>query len=207
MQYKRMQQEIRKKSSSLSFKYGALFLFFIVSIVISACGTTASTAGVSTDPQPPTSINLNKPSLTPTPALAPQWCGIWITNASPAYSTSSVIPLYAKFTLRDKDGNPAGIDQASVVFHIQWGDLGSEDVYGQTTADGLAVSSVRMSGHSLGINRLSLVTADFQSGSVTCKVGEDRPASFTMVPALAAAPTAKATPGGRPRSGGGGKLP
>lgn len=192
MQKKTIKKQPKKVSPiSLSFKYGAIFLLFTLSIVIVACGSnisnstitsTGATATTGTPRATPT-INFSKLNqLSPTPTLPAQWCGIWVTNESPVFSNGGTIPIYAKF-VSQQGGNPVGIAGATVNITIQWGDLSYapplQPVY--TTSDGLATTYAIMSGHSFATNKLSLITATFTSGSVSCSVGTDRPASFTLV--------------------------
>jgi hypothetical protein len=189
-----MQQKIAKKSQknrsfvSLSFKYGFIFLLSALSIILVACGANSSSgsniaAGATATPQATkTMINLNSVNqISPTPTLPPQWCGIWITDESPVYSSNGTIPIYAKF-VSQQNGNPVGIGNATVNITIQWGDLTTPPMNPvTTTANGLVTAYASMSGHSGAINKLSLVTATFTAGSVTCSVGADRPASFALL--------------------------
>ncbi len=206
MQKKTIKKQPKKASPiSLSFKYGAIFLLLTLSIIIVACGSNtsgttitsagATTTATTTSKATPT-INFSKVNqLSPTPTLPPQWCGIWVTNASPVFSSGGSIPIYAKF-VSQQGGNPVGIAGAAVSITIQWGDLSTPiSLQTITTSDGLATTYASMQGHSFAVNKLSLITATFSSGSVSCSVGTDRPASFALVAGSTAKPknTAKTT--------------
>jgi hypothetical protein len=201
MQHKKTQKN--RSFVSLSFKYGVIFLLFTLSIILVACGAnsegnTATSAGATATPKATsTMINFNKINqVSPTPALPAQWCGVWVTNESPAYSGGS-IPIYAKF-VKQQDGNPVGIGGASVSITIQWGDYSTPPPLSTTTtADGLGIVYASMAGHAGAINKLSLITATFNSGSVTCSVGTDRPASFALTAGVATTKTPTPTGGRR----------
>ena len=170
---------------SLSFKYRFIFFLLTLSTILVACGANSNSAtgsGVTSTPTATTPmINFNKVNqISPTPTLPAQWCGVWVTNESPAYNGGGSIPIYAKF-VKQQDGNPVGIGGASVNITIQWGDYSTPvPLSAITTADGLAIIYASMAGHAGAINKLSLITATFNSGDVTCSVGTDRPASFAL---------------------------
>lgn len=196
-----MQQKIAKKSQknspfvSLSFKYGVIFLLLALSMILAACGANASSssqtaAGATATPKATsTMINFNKVNqISPTPTLPAQWCGVWVTNESPTYGSS--IPIYAKFTTQ-QDGNPVGIGNATVNFLIQWGDLTTQNQSAITSADGLATTTISSAAHGGAISKLSLITATFVSGNVTCSVDTSRPASFALISGTTKTKTSK----------------
>ncbi|WP_126548476.1 hypothetical protein [Dictyobacter kobayashii] len=152
----------------------------LLSVVVVACGANADTTTAAAQPQPTTTINLNGSSLTPTPTLPPQACGVWLLNSSPTFDEKGVITIYAKFIKNDENGNPVGIGGAGVNFNITWGDLSTTQLNAVTTSDGLAVANLPMAGHVAAINRLSLITAQFSSGNVSCQVDNTRPQSFVV---------------------------
>jgi hypothetical protein len=185
--------------------FGAILLLLLMSILIAGCGVNNSTtAQTSTDaPQPTTTIHFNTANLSPTPTLPPNWCGIWVVNASPYYSASGVVTVYAKFT-SNNNGNPVGIAGATVNLTVQWGDLSTPPVSPvQTSSTGLATITLPMGSHYAAINKLSLITAQFTGGGQSCSVDQTRAASFTLI--QGAAPTKKGTTtvttGGTPGGG------
>ena len=66
------------------FKAGSVFLLFLVSILIVACGSASATAGLGSPPVTLT-INLNQNFASPTPTLPPYACAAWATESSPVY--------------------------------------------------------------------------------------------------------------------------
>ncbi|GCF07382.1 hypothetical protein [Dictyobacter arantiisoli] len=195
-----MQHNIKKhkkntSSVSLSLKCGAILLLLTLSIIVVACGSNTTTmATTDTAPKSTATISFNKAHLSPTPTLAPQFCGAWITNESPAYSGGGVIPIYGNFG-NNVNGNFSGIPGATVTFNVAWGDYSSSPYPATTSSDGLAVAYIPMGGHAGAINHLSLVTATFQSGDKSCSVGSDRPASFVLVTGAPSTPTKTFNPG------------
>jgi hypothetical protein len=196
-----MQQKTAKKPQknrsfvSLSFKYGFIFVLVTLSIALVACGANSSgnsitAAGATPTPKATaTMININDANqLSPTPTLPAQWCGLWMTDESPIYSSGGNIPIYAKF-VSQQEGNPVGIGNATVYITVQWGDLTTNTFTPPlTSASGLTTFNIPMSGHSGAINKLSLVTATFSAGGVTCSVGTDRAASFALITGITTAP-------------------
>src|ERR1700676_5263630 len=83
---------------SLSVKCGIALLLTLLSILVVACGggTGANVANLG-DPQATMTIKMGGNQGSPTPALPGEWCGIWVTNPTPAY-TASTVAVYAKFT-------------------------------------------------------------------------------------------------------------
>ncbi|GER86023.1 hypothetical protein KDW_01850 [Dictyobacter vulcani] len=180
MQQKLTTANIKVSPISFSLKCGSILLLLLLSTMIVACGANSDTTNAADAPQPVATINLNGSKASPTPAIPPQSCGVWLENASPNFSAGGVIPLYAKFTL-NKDGNPQGIAQAGVTFTVHWGDGTAYTAYGTTGSDGLAVASVPMLGHAAAVYHLSLITATFSSGNVSCAVDDKRPQSFVLI--------------------------
>ncbi|GCE24742.1 hypothetical protein KDA_02260 [Dictyobacter alpinus] len=201
MQQKSITANIKVSPISFSFKYGSILLLFLLSTLVVACGANSdTTAGAAGTPEPTTKININS-LASPTPTLPPQWCGVWLLNASPTFDENGFINIYGKFTL-NKDGNPQGIPQANVTFNVHWGDGSFVPVPASTTSDGLAVASLSMRGHAAALNRLSLITATFTSGNVTCTVDEKRPQSFVVINGVKVKGTVNPTtkPGRKPRN-------
>lgn len=183
--------------------FGAILLLLLMSILIAGCGANNTTTQTSADePKPTATIRFNNNNLSPTPTLPPNWCGIWVVNASPYY-TNGTITVYGKFSANN-NGNPVGIAGATVNMTVQWGDLVTEPVPPvQTASNGLATVTLRMGSHYAAINKLSLITAQFSSGNQSCSVDQSRPASFTLI--QGASPTKKGTATSTTTTGGGRK--
>ncbi|BCL84276.1 hypothetical protein ccbrp13_67410 [Ktedonobacteria bacterium brp13] len=176
------------------------FLLLLLSILIAACGASGTTVQASnTDPKPTATIQFNNNSLTPTPTLPPVWCGIWVVNESPYYTPNGIITVYGKFSA-NTNGNPVGISGATATITVQWGDLQTSSLPATTTATGLVTQSFPMGSHAGAVDKLSLITAQFNSGTQSCSVDSTRPASFTLIPG---APVTTRTPPARTGGGGG----
>jgi hypothetical protein len=185
-------QSVKKRSIfPPHFKYGAILLLFALSLLIAACstGSNAATNGDTTLGAGSTAtIHLGN-NLSPTPSLAPYWCGAWITKSTVPYDPQGVVALYAKYT-RNVDGNPIGIAGAQVQALIQWGDGSTLPMTQTTSSDGLAVFFAPIGDKAGAVNKLSLATFTFNApGANTCTVDSKRPASFVIV-----APIATPTP-------------
>lgn len=190
------------RSSSYVLKIGAIFLLLLLGILVAACGSSGTQVTTANEPTPVATIHLGNTDLSPTPGLSPDWCGIWVTNSSPPISLGT-INIYAKF-VQNKDGNPIGIAGAQVTINIQWGDGTPQPSPPLTTSStGLVTYNVSMMGHSGAINKLSLITGTFSSGSATCSVDNSRPASFVLVAGGAGSPSATKT-SNQPTGGNGG---
>ncbi|GAC1357425.1 MAG: hypothetical protein NVS2B12_01830 [Ktedonobacteraceae bacterium] len=190
MQQKLTQAGREKSFLSFYFRYGSIFLLLVLSVLLVACsaGANTNTNGDNTlNTGSTAAIHLGANS-SPTPSLAPYWCGAWITRSTVPYDPKGVIALYAKYT-RNVDGNPIGVAGAQVQALIQWGDgTPPFPMVQTTTSDGLAVFFVPIGDRSAAINKLSLATFTFTApGASQCEVDGKRPASFVIVPASAAA--------------------
>lgn len=194
-----------KASFSLYLKCGAILLLFALSVLIAACSSSPPTDTSLGDPTVTVTINLNQSALSPTPTLPPYTCGAWVTNATPAYNTTSVVEVYAKFIHNDASDNPVGMGGASAVATIMWPDGSRNTVDATTTSDGLAVFpvSIKTASGSAAIGKVVLVTVQFTSsdGHNSCTVDQDQAAYFTLVIVSPTAtkgpsPTATGTPGG-----------
>ena len=186
MQQKSGQLIIKKGSLSLYFKYGSILLLFMLNLFIVACSAGSNTANgdSSLNVGSTATIHLGN-NLTPTPSLAPYWCGAWITKSTVPYDPNGVVALYAKYT-RNVNGNPVGIAGAQVQALIQWGDGSTLPMTQTTSSDGLAVFFAPIGDKAGAMNKLSLATFTFDApGATTCKVDGTRPASFVIVPPMA----------------------
>src|ERR1700754_3232039 len=158
MQRQMLKHSKNRISTSKFSKYGAIFLVLLLSIIIAACGAAnnnTTTANAAATPKATvTQINLN-PNLQPTPAMPQFTCGIWVTNASPIYSSAN-LPVYAQFSQND-NGNPKGIVGAAVTLNVQWGDGQTIPQSQVTSTGGLATFYLPMGQHPLAQNKLSLM--------------------------------------------------
>ncbi len=191
MQQKSGQLITKKRTLSIHFKYESIFLLFIVSLFAVACSTASNTAanGDNTLDAASTATIHFGTNLTPTPSLAPYWCGAWITKSTVPYNPNGVIALYAKYT-RNVNGNPVGIAGAQVQALIEWGDGSTLPMTQTTSSDGLAVFFAPIGDKAGAVNKLSLATFTFSApGASTCTVDSKRPASFVIV-----SPSATPTP-------------
>ncbi len=183
--------------TAIALKIGSVLLFFLLlSVLIVACGSNPSTANVNLGAPPVTvTIDLgnNTTNVSPTPPLAPYWCGAWATNTSPIFNSTATVGVYAKFT-QNVNGNPVGVSGATATASITWPD-GSVTTQGAiTTSDGLAVFFVPVANRADAVNHLTFVTVSFQKdGAPPCNVTADRAAFFTLI---VVSPTpSKGTPG------------
>ena len=194
-----MRWQLRTQSKSrfsyvLYLKCGAIFLLFLLSILIVACGSgTDTNLG-----QPPVTvtINLGHFNSSPTPPLPAYTCSAWVTNTTPGINTNSVIGVYAKF-VHNVDGNPEGVYPASATATVLWPE-GNVNVTSNTTSDGLAVFAVSTANRAADLNKIILVTVSFTgpAGVPPCTVGVDQAAYFTLVLATAVASPTTGTGGG-----------
>ena len=183
------------KSLPFSLKSAAIILLFLLSVLIVACGsnsgasTTASTGTAPGNPPITVTINLGGGNGSPTPSLAPYWCGAWATNTTPTY-TSGVVGVYAKFT-HNVNMNPVGIGGATATATVTWPDGSTSTQTVTTTDDGLAVFSVSVAGRASAVGKFTFISVTFHKDGLTdCTVPQDRVAFFTLV---VVSPTATAT--------------
>jgi len=167
-------------SHSLHLKCGAIFLLFLLSVLIVACGSNASNTNLG-QPAATVTINLDQSNGSPTPPLPEYSCSAWTTNTSPGINTPT-IGVYAKF-VHNVNGNPQGVYPASGTATVLWPDGNTVNVSANTTSDGLAVFPVSTANRSADLNKIVLVTVAFQgpSGVPPCIVSADRAAFFTLV--------------------------
>ncbi len=160
------QQEKVSISHSLYLKCGAIFLLFLLSVLIVACGSNASNTNLG-QPAATVTINLDQSNSSPTPPLPEYSCSAWTTNTS----------------LHNVNGNPQGVYPASGTATVLWPDGNPVNVSANTTSDGLAVFPVSTANRSADLNKIVLVTVAFQgpTGVPPCTVLADRAAFFTLV--------------------------
>ncbi|TMC89227.1 MAG: hypothetical protein E6J10_01520 [Chloroflexi bacterium] len=167
-------------SHSLHLKCGAIFLLFLLSVLIVACGSNSSNSNLG-QPAATVTINLDQSNSSPTPPLPEYSCSAWTTNTSPGINTPT-IGIYAKF-VHNVNGNPQGVYPASGTATVLWPDGNTVNVSANTTSDGLAVFPVSTANRSADLNKIVLVTVAFQgpTGVPPCIVTADRAAFFTLV--------------------------
>src|SRR5436305_13536024 len=172
-------------SYSVSLKCGAIFLLFLLSVLIVACGSNASNTQLG-QPDVTVTINLDQSNGSPTPPLPEYTCSAWVTNTSPGINTPT-IGVYAKF-VHNVNGNPQGVYPASGTATVLWPDGNTVNVSAETTSDGLAIFPVSTANRAADINKIVLVTVPFQGpeGVPPCVVSADRAAYFTLVIATVA---------------------
>ena len=179
--------------SSLYLKCGAIFLLFLLSMLVVACGGSGTDTNLG-EPPVTVTVNLGQFDGSATPPLPGYSCSAWVTNTTPGINTNSTIGVYAKF-VHNVDNNPEGVYPASATATVLWPD-GNVNVSATTTQDGLAVFSVSTANRAADINKIILVTVNFTaSNGTTCAVNTDRAAYFTLIYATA---VASATPNGSP---------
>ena len=185
-------------SYSLYLKCGAIFSLFTFSVLIVACGGTATNANLG-QPAVTVTINLNQSNGSPTPPLPEYTCSAWVTNTTPNINGTGIIGIYAKF-VHNVNGNPEGVFPATGQANVLWPDGNPTAVSASTTSDGLAVFPVSIANRSADINRIVLVTVSFTGpqGVPPCSVTVERAAFFTLIVASA---TASAPAGGSPTAG------
>ena len=183
---------------TLSFyiKCGAIFLLFLLSVLIVACGGDNNTAVNLGGPVVTVTISIGQSNASPTPTTPNYWCGAWATQTTAGLNPNTVVGVYAKFT-RNVNGNPEGVDGATATAVVQWPDGTSNVFTANTTPDGLAVFAVPAANKVGALNRSTLVTVTFtKPGLTSCVVDGNRAAFFTLVlasPTATASPTSTAT--------------
>src|SRR5258708_25602974 len=84
-------------SYSLYLKCGAILFLFTISVLIVACGGTATNANLG-QPDVTVTINLNQSDGSPTPPLPAYTCSACVTNTTPNLNNrTSTIAIYATF--------------------------------------------------------------------------------------------------------------
>ncbi|MDQ6659582.1 MAG: hypothetical protein M3Z24_01295 [Chloroflexota bacterium] len=180
MRFKFLQHLKTNFSVSLSVKCGAIFLLFVLSVLIVACGGSANSTDLGNPPVTVT-IDLGN-SGSPPPTPIPYSCNTWITNETPGPGVST-IGVYAKFT-HLVDGNPQGVGGASGVATVQWPDGNPDMVKATTTNDGLAVFSVSTANRAADLNKLVRVVVSFTGGpqdTPPCQDDGNQAGYFTLV--------------------------
>lgn len=189
---------VARPTLSFYIKCGALFLLFLLSVLVVACGGTDGNVANLAGPVPTVTIRIGT-NGSPTPPLPDYWCGAWATQTSPGFNPNTVVGVYAKFT-HNVNGNPEGVDGAAATAVVQWPDGTTSTLSATTTPDGLAVFSVSAGSKASAVNRSTLVTVTFTKAGLTpCVVDGTRAAFFTLVLASPTA-NASATPTGTPTS-------
>jgi hypothetical protein len=170
---------------------GAILFLLLLSVLIVACGSNSSSNDTSLGNPPVTvTIHLGNTNASPTPSLAPYWCGAWATNTTPIYNATTTVGVYAKFT-HNVNGNPEGVDAATAIATVTWPDGSTNQSQTMTTSDGLAVFSISTVNKPFAVNGITLVTVNFtKNGIPPCNVTPERAAFFTLV---IVSPTATAT--------------
>ena len=187
-----MQSQLDKKRTRffLLAKCAGILAFFVVAVIVVACGSDTTQVAPGT-PVATLTIVFGQSNASPTPALAPYYCGGWATDTTPAYSPNSVVNVYGKFT-QTVDGNPVGVNGASAVATVIWPNGNTETEKTTTASDGLAVFSIAI--QASAINHVVLVQMSFTAPNGTsCNLTS--PAFFTaLVVSLTATNTAVPSP-------------
>lgn len=179
-------QEGQKKTTLfLLAKCAGILLFFVLAVIVVACGNGAAQIVPGT-PVATLTVVFGQSNASPTPTLAPYYCGGWATNTTPAYSPNGIVNVYGKFT-QTVGGNPVGVNGASAVATVFWPDGNTETEKTTTGSDGLAVFTIAI--QASAINHVVLVQMSFTApNGTTCNLTS--PAFFT---ALVVSPTATNT--------------
>ncbi len=177
-----------------------IFVLVVLTVIVVACGSD-TTQAVPGTPVATLTVVFGQFNASPTPGLAPYYCGGWATDTTPVYSPNSVVNVYGKYT-RTVDGNPVGVNGASAVATVFWPDGTTSTEKTTTTSDGLAVFSIPILASA--INRVVLIQITFSIPNVTpCTLTSE--AFFTAIVASPTpnttampSPTNSATPPGTP---------
>lgn len=181
-------------SSSLYLKCASIFVLFLLSVLIAACGNNGNSQAIPAGPDVTVTIRLGQSNNSPTPPLPAYSCGAWTTDTSPAYSPNLTVNIFAKY-VQNVDGNPIGVPNAHAIASVLWPDGSIDNIPAMTGLDGLAIFPVVMK--PVGLYKVVLITVAFtnpKDGS-TCNVSGDQAAYFTLVIAQVSSP---AKPGGKP---------
>src|SRR5437764_14500118 len=123
-------------SHSLNLKCGAIFLLFLLSVLIVACGSNSSNSNLG-QPAATVTINLDQSNSSPTPPLPEYSCSAWTTNTSPGINTPT-IGVYAKF-VHNVNGTPQGVYPASGTATATWPAGNTAHISPKTSSYGSAV--------------------------------------------------------------------
>ena len=187
-----------------------IFLLFLLAVIVVACGS-GSTQAVPGTPVATLTVVFGQFNASPTPPLAPYYCGGWATDTAPAYSPNSVINVYGKFT-QTVEGNPVGVNGASAIATVFWPDGTTATEKTTTSSDGLAVFSITI--QASAINHVVLIQMTFTApNGPSCTLTS--PAFFTALlvsptptntampsPTNSVTPTPSVTPSVSPTPGG-----
>ena len=190
-----------KTSLPLLIKCGGIFLLLLLTVVVVACSSN-NTQTVPGTPVATLTVVFGQSPASPTPPLAPYYCGGWATDTSPAYSPNSVVNVYGKYT-HTVDGNPIGVGGAAAVATVLWPDGSSVTEQTTTGSDGLAVFSITM--QPSAINHVVLIQMKFTVSNVpSCSITS--PAFFTAIQ-VSPTPTNTAMPSPTTGTGSPGATP
>jgi hypothetical protein len=198
------QPDRNKTSLPMLLKCAGVFLLVVLTVIVVACGSD-TTQAIPGTPVATLTVVFRQFNASPTPGLAPYYCGGWATDTTPAYSPNSVINVYGKYT-HTIEGNPVGVNGASAVATVFWPDGTTATEKTTTSSDGLAVFSITV--QASAINHVVLIQMTFSTPNVPpCTLTSD--AFFTAIlvsptPTNTAmpSPTNSATPSGSPTPGG-----
>jgi len=182
-------------SFSTYLKCGAIFLLFLLSVLIVACGCSGTDSSLG-QPKATMTVNLGQDG-SPTPTLTAYSCSAWVSNTTPSLNTP-VVGVYAKY-VHNVDGNPQGVGQVQATAVVNWYDGNASTITATTTSDGLAVFAVSTANRAADLNKIVRVTVTFEASSnaPSCTVDGDHAAYFSLVvatgtPSPVADPTAHA---------------
>jgi hypothetical protein len=177
---------------NLIVKCCAVFFLFFISILIVACSSNGTSQLNPGTPIVTVTIKLGQDTGSPTPPLSQYYCGGWATDTSPAFSSTSTVSVFGKFT-QNVDGNPVGVSGASATATIQWPDGTSYTMTTTTTPDGLAVFPVAIKPSA--VNKLVTILIAFSSPKASCTIPSV--AYFTAI-LVSPTPTKTAVPSPTP---------
>src|ERR1700730_8058018 len=184
----RSQSDRNKTSLPMLLKCAGIFLLVLLTVIVVACGSD-STQAVPGTPVATLTVVFGQFNASPTPELAPYYCGGWATDTTPAYSPNSVINVYGKYT-HTIEGNPVGVNGALAVATVYWPDGTSATEKTTTSSDGLAVFSITI--QASAINHVVLIQITFTTPNVQpCTLTSD--AFFTAI-VVSPTPTNTAMP-------------
>lgn len=165
-----------------------IFLLLLLAVIVVACGSD-TTQAVPGTPVATLTVVFGKFNASPTPTLAPYYCGGWATDTTPTYSPNKVINVYGKFT-QTVEGNPVGVNNATAIATVFWPDGTTATEKTTTTSDGLAVFSIAI--QASAINRVVLIQMTFTApNGPSCTLTSD--AFFTAL-LISPTPTNTAMP-------------
>jgi hypothetical protein len=191
---------------NLIIKCSAISFLFLISILIVACSANGSSQVDPGTPIATVTIKLGQDIGSPTPPLLGYYCGGWVTDTSPPFSSTSTVSVFGKVTHTvnvDGNSNPEGVKDATAVAIIQWPDGTTDSMSATTTSDGLAVFAVAIKASAL--NKLVTIMISFTSAQGVLLCNKPSVAYFTAI-MVSPTPTNPAvpspTPSGSPTPGG-----